>query len=176
MKILTPQQDPLNKKGTRNAVNTDLSDYNCMAYALGSLYCWARPYSYSPDEREDEIIEMMQYMTVKECANYLLKKDKENILNTLKGRIREISYDEIVEDDEIVVAFREYVKYFDDAEFNEFPFVDFDFHFIVRLGDDWYEKCGAGEPNKVDYDNVWMNSEGFEYNSDTVYFAIKEEF
>lgn len=169
MKYLHEDKDPFNKYGTRNAGNTGITHYNCLSYAFHT-YSWARPYRDFEDRMGyvENILEDPR-ISYDDCAEILLEEDVEWILKNMNDRARIIyDEDEDLEEDEYLVAFREFVG--EDCE--NWGCNDTDFHAMIRIDGEWYEKCGTRGPKKVK--RPWYNDMGFEYNSSTAYFAVKD--
>ena len=56
--------------------------------------------------------------------------------------------------------------------------VDTDFHFRVRIGGFWFEKCGEGPIHLCSNQEVtepWVTSPCLIYDSDILYFRVKEK-
>jgi len=165
---LSEEADPLNKKGTRHSQNTSIRDYNCLSYATRT-FGWSMPYE-DFEERAEDVRDILRTCDYDECADILLELDTEVLLEMYGDKIRKVNKGDKLNDDEVLMAFREYVgdDYFEEDEF------DTDFHAIVRLDGEWYEKCGENPPRQVNLDEPWVNPSGFYYNSRTAFFAVKE--
>ena len=168
LNYLREKTDPFNEQGLRNVNNTDVDEYNCLSYALGT-YAWTRPYE-KYEDRLDEVVSMIMDddMTYEECANFLLEKDTQWLLDNAPDKVRLVHDESELNEDECLIAFREY------AGRDIWGDIDTDFHATIKLDGEWYEKCGAHSPKKTDEMSMWQNDSGYFYNSDTAYFAIKK--
>lgn len=101
--------------------------------------------------------------------DYLTSKNVEQILEDFTDEIRIVTEENEVKKDEELIAFR--VGVFDD----DFEEIDSDFHFRVKRGGQWMEKCGSTEVREceLEKDKFWSNSSGEIYNGPIVFFAKK---
>ena len=150
--------DELNRKGCRNATNTDIDDYNCGGYALGtfSWYCpyhdikWAHRW-----ERSGKALRGYKREFMRQAIKTLLKDFP---------TLRRIHLPIEATPNERVIALR---------------LADHDFHFMYRgLNKVWYQKMGGTELQRVPKAQVtaraWNNYYGEPtYKGKIVYFAMK---
>jgi hypothetical protein len=149
---------------------------NCGSFALG-VDTWFAPYDndddYSADERESIIKELYDdCFSRREIMDVVLERDREEILR-LCPWVEPITFDEIRPEDK-VVAYRIYIR-FDEYSW---PLDDFDedFHFRVRIGGFWFEKCGIEEVKLCPDQhirNIWQSSPGLTYDSPILFFRFK---
>lgn len=142
----------------RNSRNTNLEDYNCGGYALGT-FNWYLPYEDYNDNTWSLYDE--QGMTVDEMADFYAQF----MLDDFFGRLRIIKSITEKALDEKVIAFRCCKN---------------DFHFCVR-GDNgvWYHKPGSNTIRRIKKEEVfadtWSSPSGWDiYDSKIILFAMKK--
>ena len=147
----------LNLNKTRNVRNTDIDDYNCGGYALGT-FSWYRPsdniYFDFGSRHLESIINGIENAT-KECVEYML--------NDFKGKLRVIKTTKELKENEYAIAFR--------ISGNRYN----DFHYAKR-GDNgvWYHKMGHTKIRKIKKEKVFAKTWDFgeiEYCGNLVLFA-----
>lgn len=156
--VTTYETDYYNLRG-RNSRNTDLDDYNCGGFALGT-FNWYLPYA-SWSETTDNLYFRRHMNTdaiVRYYANY--------ILLDFGNRIREIKSVEELKVGERAIAFRAGVD---------------DFHFCVRGKNGvWYHKPGRNTIRRIKRSEVfaeeWVSPDHFVvYDSEIILFALKNQ-
>lgn len=127
--------NPLNLGYQRNTTNTDICDYNCGGYALGT-FSW-----YCPEEYEGQW--GRYYMCLKKKKRLYRKVAIEVLLADFPD-LRVIKSLKELQTDEYAIAFR---------------LADDDFHFMKRgLNNVWYDKLGASSIRRLTTKEVFANS------------------
>jgi hypothetical protein len=150
--------DELNRKGYRNATNTDIDDYNCGGYALGT-FSWYCPYH---DIKWAHIWERGG-RSLRGHKKEFMRQAIETMLEDFPN-LRRIHFPIEATPNERVIALR---------------LADHDFHFMYRgLNKVWYQKMGGTELQRVPKAQVtaraWNNYFGEPtYKGKIVYFAMK---
>lgn len=156
--VTTYETDYYNLKG-RNSRNTDLDDYNCGGYALGT-FNWYLPFADLSESTNT--LYFRRRMSVNEIVRYYANY----ILLDFGARIREIQSVEELKVGERAIAFRAGVD---------------DFHFCVRGKNGvWYHKPGRNTIRRIKKSEVftkeWVSPDHFViYDSDIVLFALKNQ-
>ena len=143
----------------RTSRNTDLEDYNCGGYALGT-FNWYLPYGNYEESISD--LYFGQNMSVNEIAHYY----ENYLLNDFFGILRPIkSVNELAEDEQ-AIAFRVGEE---------------DFNFCKRGKNGvWYHKPGRNTIRRIKKSEVfaerWVSPDGFTiYDSEIILFALKNQ-
>lgn len=171
MTFVPSYKDYFNDKKTRNVLNTPIDMYNCGGYALGT-FNWYLPYSiYSHSEMAEKFYQ--DGMSKTEIQNEILKEDLQTLLSDFNGKLIHISSIEEASPQDIIVAYRLYIKIFeDDDEMCEN--VDTDFHFRVRINNSWSEKCGSDVIKNCDFtEEPWFNADCI-YDGPILYFVLND--
>lgn len=149
--------DAFNLKGHRNSANTDIDDYNCGGYALGT-YSWYCPYGRVWADRFDT-----KYKPLKNHKREFMRIAIRTLLEDFPN-LRKIHLPDEATPNERVIALR---------------LADHDFHFMYRgLNKVWYQKMGGTELQRVPKAQVtaraWNNYHGEPtYKGKIVFFAMK---
>lgn len=149
--------DALNLKGLRNSANTDIDDYNCGGYALGT-YSWYCPYDRKWADRFNT-----KYLPLKNHKREFMRLATQIILKDFPN-VRTIRLPDEATPNERVIALR---------------LADNDFHFMYRgLNKVWYHKIGGTELQRVSKEQVfakaWNDYFGAPaYKGKIVFFAMK---
>ena len=151
---------------------------NCGSFAL-NVTSWFSPYNNYEDHTEHDrnnLIEEMYYEGFgrEEIMEAVLQKDQEEILRACPW-LEPVLPHEIQPQDRIV-AYRIGIEFFDSA-WSENCFDD-DFHFRLRINGFWFEKNGEEEIRLCPEQNVtkiWYGDPYLIYDSDIVYFRIKDK-
>ena len=152
-------------------------DCNCGSFAL-DITSWFSPYDNNDNYLEDDRTELIRSMyyegySREDIMEVVLQKDQEEILLACPW-IEPVLFHEILPTDK-VVAYRINI------DFNEWDcsasFIDEDFHFRVRIGGLWFEKCGEEDVQlckEQDVTKIWRSTPTILYDSNIVYFRFKE--
>ena len=182
MKIkLSPDEDYLNNKKTRNAQNCENEDYNCGGFAL-ETYSWYKPFSknypakkvikrsleffrntpFAPEPYEKEVKELLVRRAIRTMLSdfpNLKKIDTEGAKRLPKEHKH--------------IAFRICFSFNGDYEniYNRYGY-DYDFHYVVRLKGSWYEKMGSSSIRKIKFQfEPWEYGSIYVYDSRIVFFV-----
>jgi hypothetical protein len=147
---------------------------NCGSFAL-DVSTWFTPYDNNDDYLEEDRTAIIRSLyqegfSRKEIMEAIIQRDQEEILEACPW-IEPILYDEISLEDRIV-AYRIGIQ------FDDWHEIDEDFHFRVRIGGFWFEKCGEDDIRLCadqNVTNVWYTDENLFYDSDIVYFRFKDK-
>ena len=104
----------------------------------------------------------------------VLRRDQEEILRVCSW-IEPILPSEILPTDK-VVAYRINID-FNDWDWPS-SYIDEDFHFRVRIGGFWFEKCGEDKVQFCDDQNVfnqWRSTDNLSYDSEILFFRFTTE-
>ena len=149
---------------------------NCGSFAL-DVTEWICHYDnneqYTEDYRKSIIVEMYEEgFAMEDIFEVILELDAEAILAACPW-IELIDLADAMPDDK-VVAYRLYI---DEEELAAADVVDDDFHFRVRIGGFWFEKCGCdpihlcGTEAQTD---PWVTSRYIVYTGPIKYFRFKK--
>ena len=151
---------------------------NCGSFAL-DLTSWFSPYCesddddgcYTNEDRNEYIIDMYQEGYSREyIKDTILRRDGEEILRICPWleQVNEFH----LPANERIIAYRLQLGDIWNCD------VDTDFHFRVRIGGFWFEKCGEGPIHLCSNQEVtepWVTSPCLIYDSDILYFRVKEK-
>lgn len=153
---------------------------NCGSFAL-NVNSWFSPYETideceegkcTEEDRAQYIIDLyMEGNSRDTVMDIILEMDKKAILESCPW-LEEVNEFELPEDKERVVAYRLMIGDIWEHE------VETDFHFRVRIGGFWFEKCGEGKIhfcNNQEVTEPWETSPHLIYNSNILYFRFKDE-
>lgn len=166
--IFPSKKDYFNEKRARNEENTNIKDYNCGGYALGT-FNWYLPYEKDESFEYKSNLDFMDGLrndgySVEEATVIVLDKNIGQMLEQFGSDLREISEEEIynLDDDEELVVYRLSVMY--DEEHDDV--YDMDFHFMKHYDGNWTHKIGGNEIQFYDGDvfDVWREWY-YQYNS-----------
>ena len=182
--------DPDNSSNYRSRNNTPRSLYNCGGYAL-STYTWVLPcirsfedftdyqdwtldelqhfddfeHDYTDGRREALMVELLNNgYSVDDACSVILKWDVKFLLLQFPF-LREINPNGVSQKNRLI-AYRVHIRY--DSEYNE---IYSDFHFKVRIGNCWSEKCGRSNIHKCKLmpNRVWRCGADLEYRGKIAY-------
>lgn len=175
-------RDPLNVTHERNRRNTPLSAYNCGGLALG-VFDWVTPYIttgntnfridglYTDDEREVLIHTLYERdWSVEDIEAEITRRDVDYLLEEYPF-LEEVNLEDC-DPDEMVIAYRMFVRFDDDIGEIE----DTDFHFKVRYHGFWFEKMGSENITTCELkpDEVWQYRDEYtRYTGPIVYFRTR---
>lgn len=149
-------------KGTspRDYVSSKSKNQNCYGYAFGFINNNTNPGDYALRRSQPSIIEKKDHSVTQVAA--LVEADMQ-----VRGQeVRIIESPDEAQNDEYVVALKTTTSSF------------FDYHFARQLSDKtWADKQGGDASRWAKIDGnalVWDGPFFIKYNSDTVYFAVKE--
>lgn len=167
------REDWLNRRGLRNADNTDIDMYNCGGYALRT-YSWYMPYPDYFDRADIEDIVIDGYLcgeSYAEITRKLLDIFEQKMLEDFSD-LKPVAADYIETSNEELIAFRIFFDIeFYDEEAGDVDFFDYDFHYQVRRNGKWIEKCGAG-PIEPCIGGPWVTKDGmYNYDSEIRYYV-----
>lgn len=174
--VLSSKKDYFNEKRTRNEENTNIKDYNCGGYALGT-FNWYLPYEKDESFEYGSNLDFMDNLrndgySVEEATTIILNKNVEQMLVQFGSDLREVNEEETcnLDDDEELVVYRLSVMY--DEEHDDV--YDMDFHFMKHYDGCWLHKNGEDEIQFYNEDifNVWRGGY-FQYNSPLRFLAHK---
>ena len=151
---------------------------NCGSFAL-NVTSWFPPCDNNSDYTHKVRETMMQEMydegySREEIMEAVLQRDQEEILNTCPW-IEPVLPEEIKPEDK-VIAYRIGVAF---APCWSSEFFDEDYHFRIRIGGFWFEKCGEEDVQLCADQNVthiWNTLPDLVYDSEIVYFRYIKEF
>ena len=181
MKIkLSPDEDYLNNKKTRNAQNCEAKEYNCGGFAL-ETYSWYKPFSknYSAEEVIKRSLEFFRNIHLapelyeKEVKELLVRRAIRTMLSNFPN-LKKIDVEEAkrLPKERKLIAFRVCFIFNESYEelYNKYGY-DYDFHYVVRLKGSWYEKMGSSSIHKVKFQfEPWEYGTGYVYDSRIVFF------
>jgi RHS repeat-associated protein len=138
----------INKK-TRKQLENETQ--NCYSYATALYYTSENPLQKNLN------------------GKYTLEELKEAVIadqERFNRKYREVSSPNIpLQDDEFMIAMR---------VTKDSPFIPYNYHFMVKHGDTWYEKVGLDYPRKVKLDKNGMPKWSWRMDSKTVYLIISD--
>lgn len=150
--------------------------YNCGSFALNAA-SWFAPYDngndYTEATREQLFRDLLDEGYEREdVMDFVLRRDQEEILRACPW-LEPVLPDEVSKEERLI-AYRISFSYGDFFE----GFIDEDFHFRVRIGGFWFEKCGVDPIKFCDNQNIqenWVTTPWLIYDSEIVYFRIRQE-
>lgn len=151
-------------------------DCNCGSFAL-DVTDWFCPYDnggdYTLESRDELFIDLMnEGYSREDVMSQIMQYDVAEILRVCPW-LEIISNPEDIADNERVIAYRLSLKKedFDEGEIDE------DFHFRVRIGGFWFEKCGMDAirfcPNQNVEEAEWLSSDNLVYDGEIIFFRVK---
>lgn len=149
---------------------------NCGSFAL-NVTTWFSPYDNDDRYLESERAETIKSLRVEGYSrdvimDIILRQDQEEILRVCPW-VEPVLPSEIRPTDKIV-AYRINIDFFEDWLDGE---VDEDFHFRVRIGGFWFEKCGEDKVQfcaDQDVTHLWQSTPNLTYDSEIIYFRYVE--
>lgn len=159
--------------------NYSKNNCNCGSFAL-NVTSWFSPYDnddtngeadyYSQEDRAQYIIDLyFDGLSREKILDKILELDRKEILRVCPW-LEPVSEFNLPKDEERVIAYRLQLG---DVWEHE---VDTDFHFRVRLGGFWFEKCGEGPIRFCENQEItdpWETSPQLVYDSNILYFRMK---
>lgn len=150
-------------------------DCNCGSFAL-NVTTWFSPYgnddNYSEENRTNLILSLYyEGYSREEIMDIILRRDQEEILRYCPW-VDAVLPEEIRPEDK-VIAYRINID-FNDSDWVS-SFIDEDFHFRVRIGGFWFEKCGEDKVQFCEDQNVtntWYSTPRLTYDSEILYFRF----
>ena len=145
----------------------DPAECNCGSYALNIVEWY---YPYEDRETRDNWIESMleNGFTVEEAREEVFAEDVYNMETQFGDYLVPIDSPDNIPNEVEVIAYRVSLTY------DPWDNIYYDFHFKVRRGGYWSEKCGMDEvrPCALQADETWDNGDCLQYSSTIQYFAI----
>ena len=173
MTFWPPCKDYFNNKKTRNIENTSVEDYNCGGYAL-KTFNWYLPWgNHTHSELAEDFYQ--EGLSKEEIQKAILKEDLKTLLTDFKDKLIYISSIEEASPKDTVIAYRLYVKIYDDED-EMCENVDTDFHFRVRINNLWSEKCGSCEIKSCLFtEGPWDVGGDCIYDGPILYFIFNDK-
>ena len=151
---------------------------NCGSFAL-NVTSWFSPYDnddkYSEEDRTKIIRSLYEEGYSREdIMDIVLRRDQEEILRVCPW-IEPVLPNEILPTDR-VIAYRININFNDWDSYSSY--IDEDFHFRVRIGGFWFEKCGEDKVqfcNDQNVSNQWYSAANLSYDSEILFFRFVTE-
>lgn len=145
---------------------TYLFSFNCYAYAMGEYGKWLVP-GKGKKNTHGKKVNMPKKYTAKDVSQWVIKDFSKKVVRKLKNSKSKLGKGEYR------IAIRVQKKY-KEGKFYETE----DFHFWKQdpKSSAWYDKPGSGELRYLGNVNADSSSYWGDYNSKTVYMAVKRKF
>lgn len=152
------------------------NECNCGSFAL-NVTSWFSPYDndeeYTEIDRTQWMKDLCQAGKSKNEIEYLiLERDAQEILKICPW-IERVDYSEVTPDERLI-AYRLKIEASDFLG----TILDEDFHFRVRIGGFWFEKCGSYDVKLCDNQDIfadWESTTDLIYDSSIAFFRYREK-